>query len=168
MTCDAVTNLIPLYYYGELTPDEEDQLDQHLHECAACSAADGAAAHTGGGAGPAQLEIPAPLLDECRGRSDGRNCRGRAAPGAAMPRAHGALFLEAMGATFAGFGRLRQPVTAVLPDPAGIYGRALFYGATAPTLSPVSSGDVYPTVRSVKAGNDGNVRIQLDETRRRR
>ena len=38
MTCDAVTKLIPLYYYGDLTPEEEDLFDQHLHECAACTA----------------------------------------------------------------------------------------------------------------------------------
>ena len=37
MNCDSVTKLIPLYYYGELTPDEEDHLDQHLHECAGCT-----------------------------------------------------------------------------------------------------------------------------------
>src|ERR1022692_2899277 len=30
MTCDSVTKLIPLYYYGDLTPEEEDLFDQHL------------------------------------------------------------------------------------------------------------------------------------------
>ncbi|MEI9971607.1 MAG: zf-HC2 domain-containing protein [Ignavibacteriota bacterium] len=25
-------------FYGEVTPEEEDEVDQHLHECVACSA----------------------------------------------------------------------------------------------------------------------------------
>jgi predicted anti-sigma-YlaC factor YlaD len=37
MNCDSVSKLIPLYFYGEVTPEEEDQVDQHLHECAACA-----------------------------------------------------------------------------------------------------------------------------------
>jgi predicted anti-sigma-YlaC factor YlaD len=38
MNCDAVSKLIPLYFYGEVTPEEEDQVDQHLHECQVCAA----------------------------------------------------------------------------------------------------------------------------------
>ena len=38
MTCDAVRKLIPLYYYGELSPEEEDQAEAHVHACAACAA----------------------------------------------------------------------------------------------------------------------------------
>ena len=37
MTCDSVSKLIPLYFYGELSPDEEDRVEQHLDGCAACS-----------------------------------------------------------------------------------------------------------------------------------
>ena len=38
MNCDSVSKLIPLYSYGEVTPEEEDQVDQHVHECTACAA----------------------------------------------------------------------------------------------------------------------------------
>ena len=41
MNCDAKGKLIPLYYYGELPPDEEDRVEEHFHECAACCAGDG-------------------------------------------------------------------------------------------------------------------------------
>src|ERR1035438_6198744 len=37
MNCESVTKLIPLYFYGELSPDEEDSLEQHLDTCAACA-----------------------------------------------------------------------------------------------------------------------------------
>ena len=37
MTCDSVSNLISLYYYGELMPEEEDRLETHLAGCAACA-----------------------------------------------------------------------------------------------------------------------------------
>ena len=37
MTCDSVAKLIPLYFYGELTPDEEEGFEQHLDACALCT-----------------------------------------------------------------------------------------------------------------------------------
>jgi len=37
MTCDAVRKLIPLYFYGELPAGEEDRVEAHLQECAACA-----------------------------------------------------------------------------------------------------------------------------------
>ena len=163
MNCDAVTKLIPLYFYGEVTPEEEDQVDQHLHECAVCSARMEQQRNLAAALDQRKLEIPAALLDECR--DDLMAAIAGGAPRQAQPaKGPWRLFLEAMGASFAGFGRLRQPVTAVLLVLLGFV--AARFTGTAPTLSPVSSGDVYPTVRSVKAENDGRVRIQLDETRR--
>jgi predicted anti-sigma-YlaC factor YlaD len=58
MNCDSVSKLIPLYFYGEVTPDEEDQVDQHLHECAACAGSNGAAAHLAAALDRRQAEIP--------------------------------------------------------------------------------------------------------------
>ena len=37
MSCDAISKLIPLYHYGELTPDEEERVESHMHECTACT-----------------------------------------------------------------------------------------------------------------------------------
>ena len=39
MTCESASALIPLYHYGELTPEREDSLEAHLHECGSCSQA---------------------------------------------------------------------------------------------------------------------------------
>jgi hypothetical protein len=78
------------------------------------------------------------------------------------------LFLEAMSATFAGFGRLRQPVGAVALIALGFFA-ARFTGSKPPVIvagnSP--SDDVFATVRSVRSGPAGQVQIAFDETRRR-
>jgi hypothetical protein len=164
MNCDSVTKLIPLYFYGELAPDEEDQLDQHLHECATCAAGMDRQRALAAALDQRKLEIPAQLLDECRDDLMAAIVGG--APRQAVPaKGPWALFLDAMGATFAGFGRLRQPVGALLLILLG-YGAARFTGTAGPTLSSLPSDSVYPTVRSIKAENDGRVRIQLDETSR--
>ena len=38
MNCESVNKLIPLYFYGELSPEEEDRLEQHLDGCAGAAA----------------------------------------------------------------------------------------------------------------------------------
>jgi hypothetical protein len=161
MNCDSVTKLIPLYFYGEVTPDEEEQLDQHLHECAACAAQLEQHSAMAGAFDQRRLEIPLALLDECRDDLMAA-IAGGAPRQVKSTKGPWALFLEAMSATFAGFGRLRQPVGALLLVLLG-FAVARFTGA-GPTPSPVLSDNVYPAVRDVKADNDGTVRIRFDET----
>jgi HEAT repeats/Putative zinc-finger len=164
MNCDSVTKLIPLYFYGEITPDEEDQVDQHLHECAACATQMEQQRMLASALDQRSLDTPSALLDECRD-----DLMAAVAGGAPRPvksaKGPWTLFLEAFGATFAGFGRLRQPVAALLLVLLG-YAGARFSGAGGATVTPLASDNVYPTVLSVKSENDGRVRIQLDETRR--
>jgi hypothetical protein len=166
MNCDAVTNLIPLYYYGELTPDEEDQLDQHLHECSACGNEMERQRTLAAALDRRQLDVPPRLLEDCR--TDLMAAIAGGAPRQVKPSAKGAwaLFLEAMAATFAGFGRLRQPVGALALIALG-YVAAHYSGSGGAALSNLPADNVYSSVRSVKAGNDGNVEITFDETRRR-
>ena len=164
MNCDSVTKLIPLYFYGEVTPDEEDQVDQHLHECAACAAQLERQRTLAAALNRRQSETPPALLEECRDDLMAAIVGG--APRQVKPaKGPWALFLEAMGATFASFGRMRQPVGALLLILLG-YSVARFSSSSGPTLSAVPSDNVFSTVRSIKAGNDGRLQITLDETRR--
>jgi hypothetical protein len=164
MNCDSVTKLIPLYFYGEVAPDEEEQVDQHLHECAPCAARMEQQRTLAAALDRRQTELPPALLDECRDDLMAAIVGG--APRQAKPaKGPWALFLEAMGATFAGFGRLRQPVGALLLILLG-YSVARFSSTAGPTLSTVPSDNVFSTVRSIKAGDDGRLQITLDETRR--
>ena len=66
MTCDSVSKLIPLYYYGELMPEDEDRLEAHLHECAACAREMDRQRTMAVAFDGRRVEYPAVLLDDCR------------------------------------------------------------------------------------------------------
>jgi hypothetical protein len=171
MSCDSIGKLIPLYYYGELAPEEEERVDEHLHACAACTAELEQQRRFAAALDRRQLDPPAALLDECRDDLLAAIAGGAPAPVAVKPAAKGpwALFLEAMAASFAGFGRLRQPVGALALVAVGFLA-ARFTGAppgTAHIPAAPPSDQVFSTVRSVQPDSGGGVRIAFDETRRR-
>ena len=66
MTCDSVSKLIPLYFYGELTPDEEDRVEQHLDACAACSREMDRQRALAAAFDSRQAAVPPHLLESCR------------------------------------------------------------------------------------------------------
>jgi anti-sigma factor RsiW len=162
MNCDAVSKLIPLYFYGEVTPEEEDQVDQHLHECQVCAAHMEQQRALARALDKQQAELPAALLDECRDDLMAA-IAGGAPRQVKIAKGPWTLFLEAIGASFAGFGRMRQPVGAVLLVLVGFL--AARFTGTGGTGAPTLASDTIPTVRDVKADNDGTVRIRFDETR---
>jgi HEAT repeats/Putative zinc-finger len=168
MTCDSVSKLIPLYFYGELTPDEEDHLEQHLDACAVCTRELDHQRALAAALDTRQAAFPPSLLENCR--PDLMAAVQGGAPRALPTRQKGpwTLFLEAIAATFANFGRLRQPVGALALITLGFFA-ARFTGSTSPTsvAGVTPSDDVFATVRSVRSGPSGQVQIAFDETRRR-
>ena len=167
MSCDSVSKLIPLYFYGELPPDDEDRLEEHLHECAPCTRSLERQRVLAAALDRRQVVIPPALLEECR-----EDLMAAIAGGA--PRQSKAvngpwtLFLEAVSDTLAGFGRMRQPVGAVLLVLVGFLA-ARFTGVggrpgsgLATDNAAMLSGNNIPVVRDVKAEGDGTVRIQFD------
>ena len=164
MNCDSVTKLIPLYYYGELTPVDEDQVDQHLHECTACTVLMDQQRGLAAALNHRQLDVPPILLNDCR--ADLMAAIAGGAPRQVKESAKGPwrLFLEAMAATFAGFGRLRQPLAATLLILVG-FGAGRYLGITGPQLAP--GANVFSNVRDISTEADGRIRISLDETQRR-
>ncbi len=164
MTCDAVRKLIPLYYYGELTPEEEDQAEAHIHECAACARQMEAARALAAGLDRRRMEAPASLLADCRADLAAA-VRGAAAEPAQRPWR---LWLEAAGATLAGFTRWRQPLGAAALVAVGFFAARLVpAGSQVSTASLAPSEGVFVNVRSAQPDNSGRVRIAYDETRRR-
>jgi hypothetical protein len=170
MTCDSILKLIPLYFYGELTPDEEERVEEHTHECPACT---GELAHQRALAAALdqrQMVAPPVLLEDCR--SDLMAAIQGGAPRVEAPaKGPWRLFLDAMAVSFSGIGKLRQPIGAVALIAIGFFAAKLNNTAT-PTgsgalLSSVTTptDDVYSTVRSVQPDNSGGVAISLDETR---
>ncbi len=165
MTCDSVVKLIPLYFYGELMPEEEDRLEEHLHACAGCTREMERQRAMAAALDQRRAELPPALLDACR--ADLLAAIQGGAP-RYEKRAKGpwTLFLEALAATLSGFHRYRTPVGAVALVALGFFA-ARFTGAGLPASSLSPAGEVFSTVRSVQPDSSGRVRIAFDETRRR-
>jgi len=181
MTCDSILRLIPLYYYGELTPDEEERVEEHTHGCPACSREMAQQRALAAALDRRQVVAAPMLLEDCRSDL-------MAAIQGGAPRVDhsvkGAwrLFLDAMaaslsgmlsGASWSGIARLRQPLGALALLAIGFFAAHLINTA-APTTAGALLGslasptdDVYSTVRSVQPDNAGGVAISLDETRRK-
>ena len=165
MTCDSVARLIPLYFYGELMPEEEDRLEEHLHGCAACTREMERQRAMAAALDRRQAEVPPVLLEACR--ADLLAAIQGGAPRLCKPaKGPWTLFLEALAATLAGFSRYRTPVGAVALVAVGFFA-ARFTGAGVPASSLSPAGEVFSTVRSVEADSSGRVQIAFDETRRR-
>jgi hypothetical protein len=181
MNCDSILRLLPLYYYGELTPDEEERVEEHTHGCPACMRELAQQRALAAALDRRKLVAAPALLEDCR--SDLMAAIQGGAP--RVPRTVKGpwrLFLDAMaaslgstpsGAPSGGIARLRQPIGALaliaigffgarlIPTPAPSGKGALLNSVTAPT------DEVYSTVRSVQPDSSGGVAIALDETRRK-
>ena len=174
MTCDSILKLIPLYYYGELTPDEEERVEEHTHGCPACAREVARQRTLAAALDRRQVLAPPMLLDDCR--SDLMAAVQGGAPRVAPPvKGAWRLFLDAVAASWSvsGVARLRQPIVALALIAIGFFAARLVNtaapSATGALLTSLTSptDDVYSTVRSVQPDNSGGVAISLDETRRK-
>jgi len=166
MTCDSASKLIPLYFYGELDPDEEDRLEEHLHNCVECTHSLDRQRTLASALDRRQVEAPQFLLEDCRADLMAA-IQGGAPHADRTAKGPWTLFLEAIGSTFAGLNQLRQPVDAVALVALGFVAARFIGGSPAPVASGAPSDEVFATVRDVKPDNAGRVQIAYDETRRR-
>jgi hypothetical protein len=172
MTCDSILKLIPLYYYGELTPEEEERVEEHTHGCPACTRELVQQRSLAAALDKRQMAAAPLLLEDCR--SDLMAAIQGGAP-RVEPSVKGPwrLFLDAMAVSLSGLGKLRQPIGALALVAVGFFAARLVNTAPPPStgglLTSVTSptDDVYSTVRSVQPDNAGGVAIALDETRRK-
>jgi len=176
MNCDSAGKLIPLYFYGELSPEEEDRLEAHTHGCAACARELDKQRALAAAFDRRQLAPPHALLEDCRADLMAA-IQGGAPRSARGEKNPWTLFLEAVGFSFGGFQKYAQPAAALALVGLGFFA-ARFTGtgmgtptarpgapfATSASLSPAD--DVYSTIRSVQPDSSGRVQIAFDETRR--
>jgi HEAT repeats/Putative zinc-finger len=168
MNCDTVLHSIPLYFYGELAPPEEDELEEHLHACPACAGEMERQRAFAAALAGRQTEPPAMYLEECRNslmaavRSDAAGTVRVSRPEAPARPKPGPwhLFLEALSDSFSGLERLRVPLGAAAM-------LALGFMAARFTTPTTTAEPVFHTVRSVQPDGSGKVAISLDEIRRR-
>jgi anti-sigma factor RsiW len=169
MNCDSITTLIPLYYYGELPPDEEERVEQHIHQCAACAREVEQQRALAAALDRRQAAFPPLLLDDCRADLLAA-IQGGAPRVEARAKGPWRLFLDALSSSFSGMGRLRQPLGALALVAIGFFAARLSSTSQPFPNNPLSSftnpsDDVYSTVRSVQPDGSGGVAISLDETR---
>lgn len=170
MTCESVGKVISLYFYGELSPAEEDQVEQHVHECSACARELERQRALAAQLDRRQVEIPSGLLEECRsdlmaGIQGGAGVSDRSSAGPWR------LFLNALSHSFSGWARMQQPVGAVALLAIGFFA-ARVTTMKAPTneaagMFVTPSPQSFSTVRSIQPGPSGGVQIAFDETNRR-
>ena len=173
MNCEAVVNSIPLYFYGELAPETEERLEDHLHGCAACQLEMERQRSLAAALERSQVQPPASLLAECRHDLMRAVYREeRAGPAAASSESDPwRLFREAFSGLLRPGIRFRhvnfaQPAAAMILVALG-YFSARFTTPPAGAAAALSADAIVSAVRSVQPDTSGRVRIAVDETRRR-
>ncbi len=162
MNCDTVRTRLSLFLYGELSFDEEEQVEQHVAGCAECRRELEAEKSMHAALDARRADPPPALLAQCRSRLwaqlDAEPSR-PAAPGwrervsalftirSVWLRPAGAMALVAVGFFGARF--------------SGLSGEAPFSGARR------DNGVVASRVRYLEPDEGGRVRIGLEETRQR-
>jgi anti-sigma factor RsiW len=167
MNCESVLQIIPLYFYGELAPPDEDELEEHLQACPACAHEMERQRALAAVLASHQAEPSVALLEECRDdlmsaiRGVSLEPLSRPIP-PQLRRSPGPwrLFLAALGDTFSGLERFRVPLGAAAM-------LALGFIAARVTIQAPTAEPVFHIVRSVQPDGSGHVQISLDETRRR-
>jgi hypothetical protein len=167
MSCDWTKEAIPLYHYGELAPEEEERFEHHVNGCETCRGELERHRRMMAALDRRGTEVPAALLAECRHDLMRSIYRDEAAP--VRKAGAWASFQEGFAALFAGFSRFRQPLGAMALLALGWFSARLTTTPPRPAADAVTPAQdvVYSSVRSVQPDASGQVRIALDETRRR-
>jgi hypothetical protein len=179
MNCESVAKLIPLYYYGELPPEDEDQLEQHLDACAACARQAESQRAVSAALDRRAIQPSAALLAECRHdlmravyRQESTVLRRADVDRGADFSPRGASVPRLLASWLPSLGPWRMPLGASALLALGfVAARLTTPGAAGPFNLASLTPDVISSVRSVQPAQDGGQpgadRIVLDETRRR-
>jgi len=168
MNCDAVVKSIPLYFYGEVAPDAEDAIEEHLGSCAPCREEWERQKSLAAVLDRHVLAPPAALLAECRhdlARAIYREESPEVRRSASDPWG---LFRDAFSSLWRPGIRFRQPAGAVALIALGFFA-ARFTGSwpAGASLAGFTPDAMVSNIRSVQPDHAGSVQISLDETRRR-
>lgn len=166
MSCDEVKQSIPLYRYGELPPEEEERIEQHVEGCEGCRRELEMQRRLAAALSAREAAVPAGLLAECR-HDLMRAVYRDETPAARRAPAVLQSFTEGLAALFTSASRFRVPAGALALIALGFFsGRLTMSPGSGAGIAPAQDV-VYSTVRSIQPDASGRVEIALDETRRR-
>jgi hypothetical protein len=169
MKCEDVVRTIPLYLYGEVTPVEEELLEDHLAGCAPCEQEFKLQKAIHAALDARSMTAPAGLLQECRGDLTRRVALEAATQGAN----HGGTgVLDWFRDLFHHGIPFRVPVSAMALIAMGYFAARLTTPGGLGHISPFSTnagieGNAFSAIRSIESQPSGMVRIAMDEIHRR-
>jgi anti-sigma factor RsiW len=168
MTCDAVTKAIPLYYYGELAPEAEEAVEEHLHSCAACGEDLARLKSLAAAFDRHQVEPPPGLLVECRHELVRAVYREEVPAVTHRGSDPWRLFREAFHSLWHPGIHFTRPAGAVALLALGFFAaRLVNFSPSGLSLAGAAPDSIVSSIRSVQPDSTGHVQISLDETHRR-
>jgi hypothetical protein len=168
MNCEAVIRAIALYFYGELAPEDEERLESHVDECPGCRREMERQKAVARGAERRELGAPAALLADCRHELMSAVLREASPVREARPVPSAwEQIRRGFAALLAPAARLRTPVAAAALVTMGFFAARITTPDADRGMAGAAPEAIYATVRSVQPTAPGQVRIALDETRRR-
>lgn len=165
MNCDEVIKAIPLYHYGELAPDAEEGVEDHVESCASCRAALAGQKAFAAALGQRDAAPPPELLTQCRHELVRAVYREQAPAARRNASDPWGLFREAFRSMLHPGIRFAQPTGAVALLALGFFAARFIPFRSQPDA--VTDGAIVSSIRSVQPDNTGRVQIALDETHRR-
>ncbi len=169
MNCEMVSRSIPLYFYGELSLEDEGRIEDHLEACAACRQELDRHKRLLQALDRRALDPPACLLAECREDLMRAVYHQEAPSRTRSTKRAWPLLQQGFGILLAPISRFRVPLGAAALLALGFFSARLTM--LTPPAPSVASGlpdqMVISTVRSVQPDASGQVHIAIDETRRR-
>jgi hypothetical protein len=156
MNCDSVEKSIPLYFYGELAPEAEENVEAHCAACEKCQLEVEKYRMFSSALNESELEPSLDLLVECRQMLATKI---RAAEQVPEPREN--FWQRFFNGTHINF---RVPVGAMALLAIGYFGAKLTPGLLENGLSQAG---MISTVRSVQPDASGRVQISVDDVHRR-
>ena len=167
MNCDDVIRAIPLYHYGELEPEVEEGVEDHVESCDSCRTALARQKALGAALDRHELAPPPELFAECRHelvRAIYREETPAVRRNASDPWG---LFREAFRSMWHPGIRFGQPVGAMALVALGFFAARFTGSISGVTLGGLAPDSIVSSIRSVQPDNTGRVQIALDETHRR-
>ena len=146
-----------LYHYGELPPEEEERLEQHLEGCQECRRELEIQRHLAAALNARETAVPPGLVAECRHDLMRAVYRGDS-PGARKAPGVWQSFAEGFAALFASASRFRVPVGALALIALGFFSGRWSLAPRNGVAALPAQDVVYSAVRSIQPDASGRDR----------